>query len=85
MNELLQNKNPIRAAQNRQRGHMRPAGRQFDMPGLGCRFLTRGSCTPKGLVERVQGVHKDHKSKVMNPLIPLLQLSHGPKVIVIDT
>jgi hypothetical protein len=34
MNELLQNKNPIRAAQNNQRGHMRPAGRQFDMPDL---------------------------------------------------
>ncbi len=29
MNELLQNKNPIRAAQNMQRG------RQFDMPDLG--------------------------------------------------
>jgi len=25
---------PIRAAQNRQRGRMRPAGRQFDIPGL---------------------------------------------------
>jgi len=25
---------PIRAAQNRQRGRMRPAGRQFDMPAL---------------------------------------------------
>jgi len=24
----------IRAAQNKQRGHMWPAGRQFDMPGL---------------------------------------------------
>jgi hypothetical protein len=34
MNELLQNKNPIRAAQNNQRVHMRPAGRQFDMPAL---------------------------------------------------
>jgi hypothetical protein len=27
-------KNPIRAAQNKQGGHMRPAGRQFDMPAL---------------------------------------------------
>jgi len=26
---------PIRAAQNKQRGRMRPAGRQFDMPALG--------------------------------------------------
>jgi hypothetical protein len=25
---------PIRAAQNKQRGRMRPAGRQFDMPAL---------------------------------------------------
>jgi len=25
---------PIRAAQNRQRGRMRPAGRQFDMPAI---------------------------------------------------
>ncbi len=25
---------PIRAAQNRQKGRMRPAGRQFDMPDL---------------------------------------------------
>jgi len=35
MNQLLLNKSPIRAAQNKQRGRMRPAGRQFDMPGLG--------------------------------------------------
>ncbi len=27
-------KSPIRAAQNKQRGRMRPAGRQFDMPAL---------------------------------------------------
>jgi len=27
-------KSPIRAAQNKQRGRMRPAGRQFDMPDL---------------------------------------------------
>jgi len=25
---------PIRAAHNKQRGRMRPAGRQFDMPDL---------------------------------------------------
>ncbi len=25
---------PIRATQNKQRGRMRPAGRQFDMPAL---------------------------------------------------
>jgi len=25
---------PIRAAQKRQKGRMRPAGRQFDMPGI---------------------------------------------------
>jgi len=25
----------IRAAENKQRGRMRPAGRQFDMPALG--------------------------------------------------
>jgi hypothetical protein len=25
---------PIRAAQNRQKGRMRPVGRQFDMPAL---------------------------------------------------
>jgi hypothetical protein len=30
---------PIRAAQNRQRGRMRPAGRQFDMPGVGKTIL----------------------------------------------
>jgi len=34
MNELLLNKSPIRATQNKQRGRMRPAGHQFDMPGL---------------------------------------------------
>jgi len=34
MNELLLNKSPIRAAQNKRRGRMRPAGRQFDMPGV---------------------------------------------------
>jgi hypothetical protein len=39
MNELLQNKNPIRAAQNKQRGHMRPAGRQFDMSDLNDHFI----------------------------------------------
>jgi hypothetical protein len=27
-------KSPIRAAQNKQRGRMRPPGRQFDMPDL---------------------------------------------------
>ena len=27
-------KSPIRAAQNKQRGRMRPAGRQFDMPAV---------------------------------------------------
>jgi len=27
-------KKSIRAAQNKQKGRMRPAGRQFDMPGL---------------------------------------------------
>jgi len=27
-------KSPIRAAQKKQRGRMRPAGRQFDMPDL---------------------------------------------------
>jgi len=27
-------KSPIRDAQNKQRGRMRPAGRQFDMPVL---------------------------------------------------
>jgi len=30
---------PIRAAQNKQKGRMRPAGRQFDMPALKHRFL----------------------------------------------
>jgi len=25
---------PIRASQNKQRGHMRPAGRQFDMSAI---------------------------------------------------
>ncbi len=34
MNELLQYKSPIRAAQNKQRGRMQPVGRQFDMPVL---------------------------------------------------
>ncbi len=34
MNELLLYKSSIRAAQNKQRGRMRPAGRQFDMPAL---------------------------------------------------
>ncbi len=34
MNELLLNKSPIRAAQNKQRGRMRPAGRHFDMPSV---------------------------------------------------
>jgi len=34
MNELLLNKSPIWAAQNKQKGRMRPAGRQFDMPDL---------------------------------------------------
>jgi len=29
-------KSHIRAAQNKQSGRMRPAGRQFDMPGLEC-------------------------------------------------
>jgi hypothetical protein len=36
MNELLLNKSPIRAAQNKQRG------RQFDMPSIEQRFLTGG-------------------------------------------
>jgi len=30
---------PNRAAQNKQRGRMRPAGRQFDMPDLNLRNL----------------------------------------------
>ncbi len=34
MNELFLYKSPIRAAQNKQRGRMRPAGCQFDMPAL---------------------------------------------------
>jgi len=34
MNQLLLNKSPIRAAQNKQRGRMRPTSRQFDMPDL---------------------------------------------------
>jgi hypothetical protein len=34
MNELLLNKSPIRAAQNKQRCRIRHAGSQFDMPGL---------------------------------------------------
>jgi hypothetical protein len=38
MNELMLNKSPIWAAQNKQRGRMRPAGRQFDMPGLHLMF-----------------------------------------------
>jgi len=33
MNELLLNKSPIRATQNKQRGP-HAAGRQFDMPGI---------------------------------------------------
>jgi len=31
---LLRYEIPIRAAQNEQKGRMRPAGRQFDMPAL---------------------------------------------------
>jgi len=27
---------PIRAAQNKQKGRMRPAGRQFDIPVINC-------------------------------------------------
>ncbi len=34
INQLLLNKSPNRASQNKQRGRMRPAGRQFDMPAL---------------------------------------------------
>jgi len=41
---------PIRAAQNKQRGRMRPAGRQFDMPDLDLRmalFLRAGRALVK--------------------------------------
>jgi len=40
MNELLQNENPIRAAQKKQKERMRPAGLQIDMPGGIMSFLT---------------------------------------------
>jgi len=33
---------PIRAAQNKQRGRMRPAGRQFDMPVIYCLTQKQG-------------------------------------------
>ncbi len=35
IDEMCKMKSPIRAAQNKQRGRMRPAGRQFDMPDVG--------------------------------------------------
>jgi hypothetical protein len=34
---------PIRAAQNEQRGRMRPAGRQFDMPAIDYRNLGKAN------------------------------------------
>jgi len=34
MNELLLNKSPIWATQNKQRGCMQPGDHQFDMPDL---------------------------------------------------
>jgi len=37
---------PIRAAQNRQRGHMRPAGRQFDMADLNKQIRSVRSSQP---------------------------------------
>ena len=37
---------PVRAAQNKQRGRMRPAGRQFDMPALDHWFLTTDELDP---------------------------------------
>ncbi len=42
------------------------------------RFLNGVPCAPKGSVERVLGVRKDHKSKLLYPFKPLLQGLRGP-------
>jgi len=43
---------PIRAAQNKQRGRMRPAGRQFDMPALSHRFSAQTTPRPAFLKKK---------------------------------
>jgi len=43
---------PIRAAQNKQKGRMRPASRQFDMPGL------KGACLNCVLKSRTNEIIK---------------------------
>ncbi len=53
-----------------------------DGEALEHRFLTGGPWTPKGSVERVYGVHKDHKTKVLYLFKPLL---YGPPMAFIDS
>jgi len=57
-------KNSIRAAQKKERGRMRPAGRQFDMPALEHRFIIWGLWTSKGPMGLDLGVYGCLKSKV---------------------
>jgi len=40
---------------------------------------------PRGVRREGLGVREDYKSKVMYPLIPLLQGFRGPQEVVIDT
>ena len=48
------------------------------------RFLTWGPWTPKGSIERVQGVREDYKSKVVYHFKPLFQVFRGPPEVHFD-
>ncbi len=57
----MHSKIPIRAAQNKERGRMRPAGCQFDMPALEYRKIKKQSNTVVLTQKQETRQHEKHR------------------------